>query len=271
MMDTKELKLILEKNSIFLSKKLGQNFLIDGHALEKIINASDLSKEDTVLEVGAGIGNLTLSLAKKAKKVLAIEKDKNLIPLLKEASSKEKNIDVINEDILFYKNPLKNYKVVANIPYYITSPIIRKFLEEENQPSLLILTIQKEVAERITANPPKMNLLAVSVQSFAKPKIVSHISPSSFYPQPKIASSILQIIPYNKASVAFQKDFFLLAKIGFSHPRKQLIKNLKLFNGRKGDKIKRKLPEIEKLIKKRRAETLSIEEWNILTKIINED
>jgi 16S rRNA (adenine1518-N6/adenine1519-N6)-dimethyltransferase len=270
--NTQELKLLLEKNSLFLSKKMGQNFLIDSSALEKIVTAGNLSKKDTVIEIGAGIGTLTLELSKKAKKVIAIEKDKNLLPLLSEIIKETKNVEIINEDILSYKVKNKDYKVVANVPYYITSPIIRKFLEEKNPPKLLVLTVQKEVAQRITAKPPKMNLLAASVQFFAKPKIISHISPCSFYPQPKVTSSILSIIPYNREYKELQENFFLLAKAGFSHPRKQLKTNFHLFTGRGKEKLSLALEKMEGLgiDKRRRAETLSVEEWIILAKKINE-
>jgi len=270
--NTQKLKLLLERHSLFLSKKMGQIFLIDKSALEKIVAAGNLSKEDIVIEVGAGIGTLTLELSKNAKRVIAIEKDKNLIPLLKETVGKLKNVEVINEDILSYKINEVDYKVVANVPYYITSAIIRKFLEEKNPPKLLVLTVQKEVAKRITAKPPKMNLLAVSVQFFATPKIISYISSCSFYPQPKVTSSILSIIPYNKEYKDLQKNFFLLAKAGFSHPRKQLVTNFHLFNGKGKEKLILALEKMESISidKKRRAETLSIEEWIILSKKINE-
>ncbi len=267
--NTSELKLFLEENSLFLSKKLGQNFLVDKEILEKIADTGSLTKEDNVIEVGAGIGTLTLLLSKKAKKVIAIEKDKKLIPLLKKFTEKEKNIEIVNEDVLNFKNRLLDYKVIANVPYYITSAIIRKFLEEEIPPQLLVLTIQKEVAKRIVAKPPRMNLLAVSVQFFAKPEIISNISPSSFYPQPKVTSSILRIIPYNKNYKELKKEFFTLAKIGFSHPRKQLGTNFTNFYKKKSALILESMEKIG-IDKKRRAETLEIEEWITLTKTINE-
>lgn len=270
--NTQELKLLLERHSLFLSKKMGQNFLIDKFALEKIVNAGNISKRDTVIEVGAGIGTLTLELSKKAKKVIAIEKDRNFIPLLKEILKGTKNVEVVNEDVLSYKINIKDYKVIANVPYCITSPIIRKFLGEENPPKLLVLTVQKEVAQRIISKPPKMNLLAASVQFFATPKIISHISPCSFYPQPKVTSSILSIIPYNKEYKELQKNFFLLTKTGFSHPRKQIVTNFTLFRGKGKEKLIFALEKMGDIgiDKKRRAETLSIEEWLVLAKKINE-
>ncbi len=259
-----ELKHFLEEHSFSPSKKMGQNFLVDETFLEKIVSSGNLSKNDSVIEVGAGTGNLTIELAKKSKKVLAIEKDKKLLPFLEKFTSRINNIKIVNEDILSFKIPFKEYKVIANVPYYITSPIIRKFLEEENSPSLIILTVQKEVAQRILAKPPRMNLLSVSVQFFATPKIVSHIPPSAFYPSPKVTSSILQIIPYNKENrfdKKFNKRFFALVRAGFSHPRKQLWNNISGLIGK--DKIK--LADIDP---KRRAETLSIKEWITLTNLI---
>ncbi len=264
-LNAKEIKDVLEKNSVNLRESWGQNFLIDKNILEKIVTACNLSRKDTVIEVGPGLGALTFSLAQKAKRVIAVEKDKKLIPLLEKNLSNQKNVDIINQDILsFNLQKFRNYKVVGNIPYYITSPIIRKFLEVENRPSLLLLTIQKEVAERACAKPPYMNLLAVAIQFFATPEVVAHVPPSSFYPPPSVASSILRIIPYNKESVidsGSQKKFFSLVRAGFSHPRKQLLKNFKIsFPEKTLKKIKNSGINLQ-----RRAETLSIEEWMELT------
>jgi len=264
-LNAEKIKNILEENNFPLRKSWGQNFLVDEQALNKIMEAGNLSQKDTVIEVGPGLGTLTLPLSEKTKKVIAVEKDKKIIPLLKNNLQGRKNIEVINKDILLFNIPKGKYKVIANVPYYITSPIIRKFLETKNQPSLLILTIQKEVAERICVSPPKMNLLAVSVQFFAKPKIISHVPPSSFYPSPSVTSSILSIIPYNEKkyySKEFQRNFFSIVRAGFSHPRKQLAKNLK------SCKIPLNAEEMKILgiTPERRAETLSVREWTVLTK-----
>lgn len=268
-LNAKEIKEVLGKNSVTLRDSWGQNFLIDKNVLEKILTAGNLSKKDTVIEVGPGLGALTLSLAKNTKRVIAVEKDKKLIPLLQENISDQKNVDVVNGDILLFDLlKFNKYKVVGNIPYYITSPIIRKFLEEETHPSLLVFTVQKEVAERICAKPPHMNLLAVSVRFFATPEIISHISPSSFYPPPSVTSSILRIIPYNKESAfdkGFQKNFFVLTRAGFSHSRKQLLKNFKIFFPKTVlERIK-----MSEINLQRRAETLNMEEWISLTKLIS--
>ncbi len=277
-LNAKEIKEVLERNSVNLRESWGQNFLIDKNILEKIISFGNLSKKDTIIEVGPGLGALTFSLAKNTKRVIAVEKDKKLIPLLRENLLSRKNVDIVNQDILSLDlRKFNNYKLVGNIPYYITSPIIKKFLETENRPSLLLLTVQKEVAQRVCAKPPQMNLLAVSVQFFATAEVLAHISPASFYPPPSVTSSILRIIPYNKESVLgsdFQERFFSLVRAGFSHPRKQLKNNLALLNRESKDKVELKNIDTEEILKEaginpeRRAETLSIEEWKNLTKKI---
>src|SRR3989344_566384 len=178
-MDLTSIKIIKElllKHSTKPSKIMGQNFLVDKLILDKIIKSADLSISDTVLEIGPGIGTLTYALAKKSKKVIAIEKDRFMVDILKETLQDVENVEVIQGDILKIlnlKSKILNYKVVANIPYYLTSPLIRKLLESDNPPTEIILMVQKEVAQRICANPPNMSLLAVSVQFYAKAEIVS--------------------------------------------------------------------------------------------------
>lgn len=259
-MNAAEIKKILEKYSFSPEKSLGQNFLIDKNISEKIINAGEVSKKDNVLEIGAGLGCLTIPLSEKAKKVITIEKDEKMIPALEENIDGIKNIEVLNQDALLFSPKVKNYKIIANIPYYITSPLIQKFLEEENPASLIILTIQKEVAERICAKPPRMNLLAISVQFYAEPKIISRVSKNSFWPIPKVDSAIIKITPKkDEISPVFRKRFFSIAKRGFSCPRKQLAKNLGLKKG-----------EIKEIDLTRRAETLTLEEWKLLTNYIYE-
>ena len=288
----KNIKNLLGKYGVRPSKGLGQNFLVDKRVLGKIIEAANLGKEDTVLEIGAGIGTLTLELAKKAKKVIAVEKDPKMCEILHETMKGYENVEIIQGDILkleifnfqfsiFKQKPnAKNqmpktkckiqntrYKVVANLPYYITSPVIKKFLEAENPPSEMILMVQKEVAQRICARPPRMNLLAVSVQFYAEPKIVSYVSKNSFWPSPKVDSAIIQITPLiNADRKQINADlFFKVVKAGFSQPRKQILNNLS------------KILELEKeavqgwLLKNniqptQRAETLSIRDWINLTK-----
>ena len=268
-------KKLLKTYGVRPQKRLGQNFLIDKKVLKIIIGSADLSKNDTVLEIGPGIGTLTFEMAKKTKKIVAVEKDKKMFNILKELlkSTSIKNVKIINEDILKIKNSslnrllgTSNYKVVANIPYYITSPVIRKFLEMKNQPNRIILMVQKEVAKRICSSPPKMNLLAVSVQFYAVPKIISYVSKNSFWPQPKVDSAILKIVPHKtQLKKEVVKKFFKIVKAGFSHPRKQLINNLSKELGLEKEKIKKWLLESE-INPTQRAETLSIKDWQNLTK-----
>jgi 16S rRNA (adenine1518-N6/adenine1519-N6)-dimethyltransferase len=275
----KTIKELLLQHKTKPNKTLGQNFLIDKNVLEKIITASDIKNTDTIIEVGPGIGTLTQELAEKAKKVIAIEKDEALLKILEEILKNYNNIEIINGDVLKIENlGLKNYlpkadqpragKVVANIPYYLTSPLIRKFLESKNQPEEIILMIQKEVAQRICAKPPKMNLLAVSVQFYAEPKIISYVSKNCFWPSPKIDSAIIKITPKkSKISVA-PELFFKIVKAGFAHPRKQLLgnlsKNLNLSKEKTADWLLQ-----NNVDPKQRAETLSINDWGNLTNNYN--
>ncbi len=259
-----ETKNLLKKYDIQPSKGLGQNFLINKDIFSKIIEASDISSTDIVLEIGPGTGNLTKELAQKAKGVIVVEKDKRMINFLYEHLKDFQNIEIINKDILDFTIDLKKYKLVANLPYYITSPVIRKFLEKETNPSLLVLMVQKEVAQRICAGPPKMSLLSVSVQFYAEPKIISFVSKKYFWPSPKVDSAILKIIPQKKRGVD-SNLFFRIVKLGFSHPRKQLVNNLLALNGINGvelnkEKINRVFQEVN-LNSLQRAESLSVDDW----------
>ncbi|KPJ73702.1 hypothetical protein AMJ48_00715 [Parcubacteria bacterium DG_74_1] len=268
------IKNLLKKYRVQPSKGLGQNFLIDKGAVNKVIKAADLRLEDVVLEIGPGLGVLTQKLAEKVKKVMAVEKDPSLIRILNNELRimKVKNVKVTQGDILKILNsklPIPNsYKVVANLPFYLTAPAIRKFLEADTQPKSMLLIVQREVAQRICAKPPKMNLLAVSVQFYADPKIISYVSKKSFWPQPKIDAAIIKIIPYKSAllSASLRFYFFKIVRAGFSQPRKQLINNL--FKKLKVDKMKIGSWLWESNIQSsQRAETLSIKDWLKLTKI----
>jgi len=272
-MRLEEIKRLLKKYNIYPSKRLGQNFLVDEGILKKIVEAAELSKNDIVLEVGPGIGSLTVELAKRVKKVIAVEKDQDLVRILKELLDcwKVRNVRIVEGDIRKIENcklKIENcYKVVANIPYYLTSPLIRKFLEASNAPKEMILMVQKEVAQRICAKPPKMSILAVSVQFYAKPEIISFVSKKSFWPQPKVDSAIIKIKPLiNADKRLINADLFLkTVKTGFSQPRKQLANNLS--NGLKMDKGKVKNWLLKNNIQPtQRAETLTIEDWLKLLK-----
>lgn len=287
MISIKIVKNLLKKYKVSPSKKFGQNFLIDRSVLRKIITIANLQSKDVILEIGPGTGILTQGLAKGVKEVIAIEKDPKMVQILQETTKNLKNVKIVQGDILKlntknYKLKTKNYKLVANLPYYIVSPVIRKFLENKYPPKLMILMTQKEVAQRIIAKPPNMNLLAVSVQFYAKPEIVSYISKKSFWPQPKVDSAILRITPErSQQRPGLCNLFFKIVRAGFSQPRKQLINNLTRLNfSSKNLSGPVKIPETDRqkienwLLKNKirpsqRAETLSVQEWLKLTKTFN--
>ncbi|OHA64631.1 MAG: ribosomal RNA small subunit methyltransferase A [Candidatus Wildermuthbacteria bacterium RIFCSPLOWO2_01_FULL_48_29] len=260
-------KEILAKHGIRPSKGLGQNFLIDRGAIRKLVAASSIQSNDTILEIGPGIGTLTQELAQLAKKVISVEKDAKMIEILRETLSEFKNIEIIHGDALKsnYKLPATNYKLVSNLPYYITAPTIRKFLEASKaKPYSMTLIVQKEVAQRICAKPPKMSILAASVQVYATPKIISYIKKTAFWPKPKVDAAILQITPFPQPySIDFPK-FFTVVKAGFKQPRKQLVNNLSAGFGLSREKTEQWLcsNDIEPA---RRAETLSVQDWINLT------
>ena len=214
-------------------KSLGQNFLVNQGVLDKIVTAAELDKNDTVLEIGPGIGTLTEKLASVADRVIAVEKDRRLIEGLKD-KFKNSNIEIIEADILkldissLFRNlklEIRNsdYKVVGNIPYYVTSNLLRKIFENWPRPELIVLMVQKEVAQRITARPGDMNLLALSVQFYAEPKIISYVSRGSFRPMPKVDSALLRIkLRRAQQSKEMAQRFFKLIKTAFAGKRKQL-------------------------------------------------
>lgn len=267
----KEIEETLEKNNLKPKKYFGQNFLIEKGILNQVIEAAELKKEDFILEVGSGLGTLTKELAKRAKKVIAFEKDKELARILNQEFDTEniKNVKIIPEDVL--KSKIENfetkYKVVANLPYYITSPVIRKFLEMENPPFLMVFMVQKEVAKRICQKPPNMSLLSVAVQVYATPKIVKIVKKDSFWPKPKVDSAILKISPLIKAKneIMNANQFFKIVKAGFSSPRKQLKNNFqKVLSKKEMFHVKHCLDL------SRRAQSLSIDEWKKIGNIASQ-
>ena len=278
----KTIKSLLETHGARPNKGLGQNFLIDKRALDKILATTELSPQDTVVEIGPGIGTLTRELAQNVKRVIAVEKDRAMIEILRETTKDLPNIEIVQGDILKlnlaelsypHLNRAKGYKVVANLPYYITSPVIRKFLEAELlskearllRPALMVLMVQKEVAQRICAKPSHMSLLAVSVQFYAKPEIISYISKNSFWPVPKVDSAILKITPITADINADARGFFKIVKAGFKQPRKQLGNNLAKGLGVKKEILAQWL-EKNHVQPSQRAETLGVETWIRLAK-----
>lgn len=261
-------KTILRKYQILPSKGLGQNFLVDKFALKKLVSAADLNYTDVVLEIGPGLGTLTQELARRAGKVISVEKDERMIEVLKDALKGFNNIEVVPGDILkldIKRYALKPYKVVANLPFYLTAPVIRKFLEADRSPQLMVFIVQKEVSQRICAKPPRLNLLAVSVQFYAQPKIIGYVSKKSFWPQPKVDSAIIKIVPNQPIQKIDERLFFPIVKAGFSQPRKQLVNNLS--KKLQLDKEKTGLWLLKSGIKpEQRAENLTIEDWVNLAK-----
>ncbi|MCD6402276.1 ribosomal RNA small subunit methyltransferase A [bacterium] len=270
----KSIKNLLKQYQIRPSKKLGQNFLIDKGVIKKFIKACDFKEKDTILEIGPGIGTLTKEIAKKVKKVIAVEKDPKMIEILKEALKDFKNVKIIQGDILKIFNFLPHqkfgggfdYKVIGNLPFYLSAPVIRKFLEAKNPPKEMIFIIQKEVAQRICAKPPKMSILAVSVQVYAKPKIISYVSKKSFWSKPKVDGAIIKISNLKSQISSLDKDlFFKIVRAGFSHPRKQLVNNLSKELKITKERVKNWLLE-NGLQPSLRAEDLSVENWIKLAK-----
>lgn len=261
---------LLKSHGIQPDKSLGQNFLIDPVYLMRVAAAGNITKDDTVLEVGAGLGSLTRLLGVQAKKVFAVELDADLIPVLNNVTKPIQNINVIHGDILQIDlNELitsEDYLVVANIPYYITSNLIRHLLSAKVRPGRVVLTVQREVAERICAQPNKLSLLGLSVQVFGNPGIISRIPAGAFYPAPKVDSAILRIDMYPSPIIPDdQLDiFFHIARAGFSQKRKMLRNSLSAGLRLDRSTIEMLLQESE-IESHRRAETLSLDEWKLLT------
>jgi len=261
---------LLKRYGLHADKRLGQNFLQDPHALKKIADLAEIHPTDTVLEIGPGLGSLTRYLAAAAQEVVAVELDEKLFPPLEAVIAPYSNVQLVHGDILDIE-PKEfveqgGYLVVANIPYYITSAVIRHLLESDPKPRRIVLTIQKEVAERICAGPGDMSLLALSVQVYGQPQVATHISAGAFFPAPKVDSSVLVVDIYPKPLVAANllDTFFLLIKAGFSQKRKKLRNSISAG-------IHQSPAEAEKLLQaadidpQRRAETLSLEEWGKLS------
>jgi 16S rRNA (adenine1518-N6/adenine1519-N6)-dimethyltransferase len=261
-------------------KRLGQHFLIDEAVLERILSATELDPGDVVVEVGPGLGVLTEGLAKQGARVIAVELDSKLVALLKKRLNAFSNIKIIHADILkvtpwqLLQNNLsasefaRGYKVIANLPYYITSPVLRHFLEAQPRPSKMLVMVQKEVGEAIAATPGKMSLLSVRIQFYSKPAIISYVPAASFYPSPKVDSVILRLDVYSQPpiEVSDAAGFFDIVIHGFSSPRKQLRNSL-------AHSLEIPPTQATLLLEKagiegkRRAETLSLEEWRKLWKI----
>jgi 16S rRNA (adenine1518-N6/adenine1519-N6)-dimethyltransferase len=260
---------VLKRYRLHAHKGLGQNFLQDPLALEQIVSAAEIQPIDTVLEIGPGLGSLTRYLAFSAKEVVAVELDKNLIPPLQGVLAPYENVRILQGDILKL-SPKEfiaedNYLVVANIPYYITSAVIRHLLESESKPRRIVLTVQKEVDQRICAKPGDMSLLALSVQVYGKPRVVAQIPADAFFPAPKVDSAVLVIDIYPKPLIEEEllETFFSLVKAGFSQKRKTLRNSLSAGLHISSADAAARLTRAN-IDPQRRAESLSISEWSEL-------
>jgi len=261
-------------------KSLGQHFLIDEAVLERILTAAELSPGDIVVEIGPGLGVLTEGLAKRGARVIAVELDSKLIALLKKRLAAFPDVKIVHADILevtpaqLLQDNLPDselaraYKVIANLPYYITSPVLSHFLEAQPGPSEMVVMVQKEVGEAIAAAPGKMRLLSVKAQFYSKPVIISYVPAASFYPPPKVDSVILRLDVYSRPpiEVSDAAGFFDIVMHGFSAPRKQLRNSL-------AHSLEMPPSQVTLLLEKtgiegkRRAETLSLKEWRELWKV----
>jgi 16S rRNA (adenine1518-N6/adenine1519-N6)-dimethyltransferase len=261
---------LLKRYDLRAHKGLGQNFLQDPFALEKIVSSAEIQSTDTVLEIGPGLGSLTRYLAVSAKEVVAVELDPNLLPPLKAVLSPYQNVRLVQGDILKLSPrdliAEKDYIVVANIPYYITSAVIRLLLENEPKPRRIVLTVQKEVAQRICAKPGDMSLLALSVQVYGQPRIADHIPPDAFFPAPKVDSAVLVVGIYPSPLIRAEllDTFFKLIKAGFSQKRKTLRNSLSSGLHISPTDAANFLTSAN-IDPQRRAETLSIQEWERLS------
>jgi len=268
---------LLHRYELRARKRLGQHFLINGEVLQDILMTAQLQDTDIVVEVGPGLGILTSGLLKDAGQVIAIELDDNLAALLKKDLSAYCNIAVINRDILTI-DPAEiikeariisptmpagdSYKLVSNLPYYITAPVLRHFLETTFKPDVMVVMVQKEVAQSIVAGPGDMSVLSVAVQFYGRPEIIRTVPAECFYPEPEVDSAILKITPHAvpPLPVTDERSFFEVVRGGFAAPRKQLPNSLATGMGIEKEEATSLLKKAE-INPQRRAETLSLEEW----------
>jgi len=269
---------VVRRYQIDPKKSLGQNFLIDASHLDRIVAAAELDRDDVVLEIGSGLGTLTRRLAAQAGQVVTVELDDRLIELLRADFAGQPHVHIVHNDILaidplallaeflppaFAKNA--GYKVVANLPYYITSLALRHILEASPPPTLAVVMVQKEVAERICAKPGDLSLLAISVQFYANPRIIQRVSAGAFYPTPKVDSAILRldVLPQPAVTTVAPREFFTIVRAGFGQKRKQLANSLSAGLAVSKVVVQEALTDVG-IDPKRRAETLTLAEWGVL-------
>lgn len=251
-------------------KSLGQNFLVDGRVRAKIVEAADISSADTILEVGPGRGFLTKALAERAGRVVAVELDDALILPLREKVAEYDNVEIVQGDartvdIDSLVGTATGYKVVANLPYYAATPIVRRFLEAPHKPTTLVVMVQREVGQEMAASPGKMGILSVATQLYGSPRIITSVPPKAFRPSPNVTSAVVRIDTYDEPAIAFDspEKFFTLVRAGFSAPRKQIHNSLKNGLDVGPDEVLALLGSAG-ISPTRRAQTLSIDDWGDL-------
>ena len=272
---------VLQKYKFNFQKKFGQNFLIDTHVLDKIIRESKVTKEDCVIEIGPGIGTMTQYLCENAREVVAIEIDKNLIPILEDTLSAYDNVTVINEDVLKVdikklaeeKNSGKPIKVIANLPYYITTPIIMGLFESHVPIDSITIMVQKEVADRMQEGPgsKEYGALSLAVQYYAKPEIVANVPPNCFMPRPNVGSAVIRLTCHEKPPVEVKSEKFMfdLIRASFNQRRKTLVNGLTnaSFLSVTKEQVTEALEKME-LSPTIRGEALSLEEFAKLSNLL---
>ena len=275
--DLKTIKSLLTYYNVSAQKSLGQHFLLDREALKQTLKAAELTKKDFVIEIGPGFGVLTFPMADLAGRVLAVETDKKVLSILRALGSGYTNLDILPSNILkldsrYIYNRYKQwskvksgktgYKLVSNLPYYITSAILKLFLETDLSPDLIVVMMQKEVAERIVAGPGEMSVLGISVQFFGEPEIVAQVPRTAFWPKPEVDSAIVRIKP--RRQILFEIDnvklFFRIVKAGFGERRKQLHNSLSGGLWLDDELVITTLEKI-KIDPKTRPQDLSLAEW----------
>ena len=278
-----ETKFIMKQNNISANKSLGQNFLIDENVVEEIINSSSITKEDLVIEIGPGLGTLTSQLIEKAGKVICVELDPKMVNIIKERFKLYENIEIINEDVLKIdlnklikdnkNNIIKSVKVVANLPYYITTPIIMKLLEERLDIESITVMIQKEVAQRLASMPGEKETgsITYTVWCYTEPKIVLEVPKDSFIPKPEVTSSVIKfdILKKPRIEPKDEKMFFKIIKVAFMQKRKTLVNALtngRIFETREDAENALKELGIDLKI---RGEKLTIEEYKNISDYIS--
>ena len=272
---------VLQKYNFNFQKKFGQNFLIDTNVLDKIIRSAEITKEDCVLEIGPGIGTMTQYLAENAREVIAVEIDKALIPILEDTLSEYDNVTVINDDILKVdinkiaqeRNGGKPIKVVANLPYYITTPIIMGLFESHVPLKSITIMVQKEVADRMQEGPgsKEYGALSLAVQYYAKPEIVANVPPNCFIPRPNVGSAVIRLTRYEEPPVKVQDEakMFALIRASFNQRRKTLVNGLGNAAGLNVSKEQvQKALEIMELSPTVRGETFSLEQFAQLSDLL---